>query len=151
MIIRTSQDREAFIVKLDKLKLDKPWQVTAEVYKPKRSVAMNSLLYAWYASIAKYRGVSQSEQRGEFKWEFGVPILLARGEEEFDNLINSIVNSLQYEQIVKLFGTDAIQVTSVFKVPEMLEYLTAIEHYCYEGQIPLLKGDEYNYAMTGEK
>ena len=147
MIIKTNTDRDNFITKALAVKLDKPWKMTAEPYKPKRSVAMNSLLYAWYAAIAEHTGEGIKQTRGYLKWEYGVPILLARGEPEFDNLIGAIIDKMQYEQIISLFGTDKIAVSSAMKVPEMLDYLTHIEHYCADKHIPLLRGDEYDYAM----
>ena len=151
MIIRNDNDRKAFIAKVNAVDLNKPWKMTAEVFKPKRSVAMNSLLYAWLSEIAKTTGEGVEHTRGYLKWEFGVPILLARGEVEFDNLINAIVDKMQYEQIIDLFGTDRIAISSAMKVPEFLDYLTAIQEYCYKRQIPLARNSDYDYAMTGEK
>ena len=150
MIIANSHDRDLFISKVLEIDLTKnKWEIKAEPYKPKRSVAMNSLLYAWLGEIAKATGEGVEHTRGYLKWEFGVPILLARGEVEFDNLINTIVNSMQYEEIINLFGTSTIAISSAMKVPEFLDYLTAIEQYCFKRQIPLAQDKDYNYAMTG--
>ena len=151
MIIRNDKDRETCIAKINHLTLDDVWEIKADKFKPKRSVAMNALLYAWYSNIAKTTGDGVEHTRGYLKWEFGVPILLARGEVEFDNLINSIVNSMQYEEIINLFGTDRIAISSAMKVPEFLDYLTAIEQYCFKRQIPLARNEDYSYAMTGDK
>ena len=150
MIIRNEKDRETCIAKINHLTLDEPWEVKADKFKPKRSTAMNSLLYAWYTQIAKTTGEGIEHTRGYLKWEFGAPILLARGEVEFDNLINAIVDKMQYEQIIDLFGTDRIAISSVMKVPEFLDYLTAIEQYCYKRQIPLARNEDYDYVMTGK-
>ena len=150
MIIRDDKSRQACIDKINSLKLNEPWEIKADKFKPKRSVAMNSLLYAWYSEIAKTTGEGVEHTRGYLKWEFGVPILLARGEVEFDNLINAIVDKMQYEQIVDLFGTDRIAISSAMKVPEFLDYLTAIEQYCFKRQIPLARNDDYDYAIKGE-
>jgi hypothetical protein len=147
MIIRNDKDREEVIGKINDIDLKKPWKVDCSPFKPKRSVAMNSLLYAWYSAIAKHTGEGVAYTRGYLKFEYGVPILLARGEAEFDDLINSIVDKMQYEQIVALFGTETIAISSVMKVPEMADYLQHIEHYCQERHIPLLRGDEYDFAF----
>jgi len=147
VILRNDKDRAECIDKINHLKLDEPWEVKADKFTPKRSTAMNSLLYAWYTAIEKQTGEGIAYTRGWFKWTYGVPILLARGEPEFDNLINAIVNSMQYEQIIELFGTEKIVVSSIMKVPEMLDYLTAIEHFCFDKHIPLARHDDYDYAM----
>ena len=150
MIIRTQQDKQDCIDKINRLTLDEPWEVKADIYKPKRSTAMNSLLYAWYSEIAKTTGEGIEHTRGYLKWEYGVPILLARGEVEFDTLINTIVNSMQYEKIIDLFGTDTIAISSAMKVSEMLDYLTHIEQYAFKRQIPLARTEDYDYAFTGK-
>ena len=150
MIIRDDKSRQACIDKINSLKLSEPWEIKAQPFKPKRSTAMNSLLYAWISEIAKNTGEGVEHIRGYLKFEFGVPILLARGEVEFDNLINSIVDNMQYEQTIDLFGTDRIAISSVMKVPEFLDYLTNIQEYCYKRHIPLARNSDYNYAMTGE-
>ncbi len=148
MKIYNDATRSECVDKINQLKLDEPWCVDAYPYKPKRSVAMNALYYAWLSEIAKYTGDGLTYTRGYIKWEFGVPILLARGETEFDNLINSIVNNMQYEQILELFGTESIQISSAMKVPEFLDYLKEIEQYCFNQHIPLAREDDrYNEAM----
>ncbi len=154
MIIRTDSDRSKCIDKINAIPLVKkdgkevPWSIDCSPWKPKRSVAMNSLYYAWLAEIAKYKKWGIAYTRGYIKWEFGVPILLARGEPEFDALIDSIVNNIQYEGIIKLFGTESIQISSAMKVPEMLDYLTNIEQFCFSEHIPLsMDDDRYNEAM----
>ena len=150
MIISDDKSRQACIDKINSLKLNSPWEIKAQAFKPKRSVAMNSLLYSWISEIAKTTGEGVEHTRGYLKFEFGVPILLARGEVEFDNLINAIVDKMQYEQIIDLFGTDRIAISSAMKVPEFLDYLTNIEEYCYKRQIPLARNSDYDYAFTGE-
>ncbi len=148
MIIRTESDRKECIEKISRINLDKPWRVDADLFKPSRSIAMNALYYAWLSEISKYTGDGIAYTRGFIKWEYGVPILLARGEPEFNNLIDSIVNNMQYEQIIELFGTESIQVSSAMKVPEFLDYLKNIEEYCFSQHIPLAReSDYYNEAM----
>ena len=147
MIIKTDNDRQVFISKVNDVKLDKPWLMTAEPYKADRTAAQNALLNKWYQLIAKHTGDGFAYTRGYCKWTFGVPILLARGEPEFNALIDAIVNSMQYEQIIDLMGTEKISVSSDMNKTEFTEYLTMIEQDCANRQIPLLQGDEYNLAM----
>lgn len=148
MLVHNNKERDTVITKILAIDLVKqPWDISAEPHKKTRSIAQNALLYSWYAAIAKHTGEGIAYTRGRYKWEAGVPILLARGEPEFDTLINAIVDKMTYEQIIELFGTDKISITSVMKVTEFTDYLTFIEQDCATRQIPLLKGDEYDLAM----
>ncbi len=153
MIIRTDSDRSKCIDKINAIPLVKdgkevPWSIDWEIWKPKRSTAMNALYYAWIAEITRYKKWGINYTRGYLKWSYGVPILLARGEPEFHALIDSINNNMQYEEIIKLFGTRSIQISSAMKVPEFLDYLTNIEQFCFSEHIPLsMDDDRYNEAM----
>ena len=148
MLVRNETDRAEVISKIEGIDLEKqPWDIKAEPHSKSRSTAQNGLLNAWYRDIAKYTGDGFAYTRGFFKWEEGVPILLSRGETSFDNLINAMVGSMTYEQIVELMGTDKIQISSVMKVGEFTDYLTAIEQHCWNQHIPLAQTDDYDISM----
>ena len=138
MIIRNDQQKAVVVAKIVMLDVSKVWEIKCAEFKPKRSTAMNSLLYAWYAAMAKHTGEGVKYTRGYLKWEYGVPVLLARGEPEFDLLINCIKKTMQYDEIINLFGTNKIAVSSEMKVPEMLDYLQHVEHHCQAERIPLV-------------
>lgn len=150
MRVANDTDRNNFITRALAVDLSKPREMSVKLWqapKKDRSAAQNSLLYAWYHQIAKYTHEGYLYTRGRYKWEGGVPILAIRGEAEFDLLIDAIVNCMQYEQIIDLFGTDKIAISSVMKKGEFTDYLRFIEEDCATRQIPLMRGDEYDLAL----
>ena len=145
MIIKSDKDRQTFIAKALAVDLEKqPWEFIAHPYKRDRNAEQNALINKSYSIISKHQGWTFRHTRGYYKLEYGVPIILERGEPEFIALINAINDKMTYEQKIDLFGGDSIAITSIMNIKEASEYITRMEHDCFEKGIPCRERSDYD-------
>jgi hypothetical protein len=150
MIIRTDSDRNEFIARAVKIDLTKQvWRFEAKPYKPNRSAEQNRLAFMWYAELAKQSGNGKDYERNFCKWTYGCPILVEHDVNGFSAFYENLINRYDYEQCVA--SMDFIQVTSMFNVQQMSEYLKHMELYAGEKGYFLTKPvDVYHLAMGKE-
>ena len=133
MIVRTDKDRNEFIIKALSVDLTKkPWEFNAEPYKPNRSAAQRRLTYMWYAEIGKHTGNGKDYERNFCKWTYGCPILIANDnpKRNFTPFYEKLINTYTYEERIEAMAF--VEVTSLFKVGENVEYLNHIDMYAQE-------------------
>ena len=131
MIVSDDKTRRQAIDALFALDLSKPWQVTIEPYKERRSIEQNRLQRRIIGIISEQLGDRTPEEvRGECKLMFGVPILRA-GNETFREKYDAVVRPLIYSQKLALMMEPFdMPVTRIMTVKQKTEYLDAIfRHY----------------------
>lgn len=150
MIIRGHGDLLNFFRKAWAIDLSKrPWELTAQPYKPKRSNAQLRLSFMWYAELAKQSGNGKDHERNFSKWTYGCPILV-ESDAQFSAYYENLINKFDYEQCVA--SMEYISITSMFNVHQFTEYLKHIELYAAEQGYQLTKPvDKYHLAMGIEE
>ena len=99
----SSEVRANAIAYISMLPDGEDWVISVDKRKAKRSLAQNSLLFAWHSELADHRGESQKKQHSRFKYMFVLPILLAELDgEEGDHL-------RQLYELVSLQGPEALE------------------------------------------
>lgn len=88
-----------------------------------RSLAQNRLAFKWYGEIAKRRHMSPDEAHRRCKLRYGVPIL-CRDSEAFCETYERVLAPLPDE--LKIKAMEIIEVTRLFTVPQMGEYLDTV-------------------------
>lgn len=132
-IIFNEADKEAFIAKIKAAVITKPVQVETSLYKPKRSLAINKLMWLWNGEIQKHLKESQGQiYSTEDIHEYFVDLLLPR----------KMVNINGREKAIRAH-------TSKMTNKEMCDYLEILEMYCSEHLGLILPHPEemYNEAM----
>ena len=142
MIIRTKADKTTVLAKIASINLGKqPWEVSAEPYKPNRSIAQNRLSFSYYNQLGKATGHGTQYDRNYCKYTFGCPILLADDTDgEFTKFYESIINTLGYEQLID--AMEFIEVTRLFGVGQFQDYLLQIEQFAFKNQYALLPDED---------
>ena len=131
-IIKTEEDKRTFIKALENAKIDKPVLVETSLYKPKRSLAINSLLWIWNGEIQKHIRDTQGQIYSS------------------DDIHEYFVNLLLPRKAIEINGRErAIRAhTSKFTNKEMVDYLGLLEMYTAEHlNLILTHPEDYSKAM----
>ena len=113
-IIKTEADKLDFAAKIVNANIENPIQVETSLYKPKRSLAINRLMWMWYGEIQ----VFLRDHMGQIY--------------STDDLHEYFVNLLLPRKIVEIKGKakDIRAHTSKMTNKEMSQYLETLDHYC---------------------
>ncbi len=145
MIIITEADRQAFIAKLNKVKLVNdegvvtPWQCDAKPYVKNRSAAINRLYHMGINEIAKHTGSGVVHETRIIKLDFGCPILIAESS-SFAALYGDLISNIEYEAALE--SMDFISVTRLFNNKMMCDLLERVDQYAYKLGVQLTKPDD---------
>lgn len=135
IIIRTEEQRAHACRVIAGLDLAKPWDVTIEPHKKRRTNDQNRLQRLLVKSISEQLGDRTPEEvRGECKLTLGVPILRASNE-GFREKYDAIVRPLFYEQKLALMMEPLdLPVTRLMTTKQHADYLDSIyRHYSAQG------------------
>lgn len=72
-ILRTDDDRARFVRWVNKFALTKPVQFTIELYRKRRSVSQNALMWIWLHEIATETGNDADDLHDLFKRKYLLP------------------------------------------------------------------------------
>ena len=147
MLITTEADKQNVIVRIQAFTLKKPMVVTAEEYKPNRSLAQNKLAFKWYSEIAKQSGEGIDDERNKYKWKYGCEIL-SESSSTFSEFYGNLVARYTYEENLK--AMEFVQVTSLMKVSEFALYLKRVEQSAIERGFVLSHPSDLYYQAIGE-
>ena len=115
--------------------------------KETRSIIQNKLMWHWYDELMaqdQIHGMELQELINYNKWTFGIKILMKNNPEFAEKMKQFAV--LEYENKVALM--EFIPVTSIMKVGEMAEYLTAFKlHWSKQGVVLTDREDMINKAI----
>jgi hypothetical protein len=81
-ILRTDEQRDAIRDLVGKLDMSKPWSVTIEPYRKKRTNSQGALYFKWVGIIARETGNSQDDVHEALKAKFCPPRTVTLGDEE---------------------------------------------------------------------
>lgn len=131
-IIQNEQDKQRFIDKMQAATITKPILIETSNYKPKRSKAINSLMWLWNSEIQ----VHIRETRGQIYstldiHEFFISLLLP----------NSVIEINGKQKTIRAH-------TRKFNNKQMVGYLELLEMYCAEHlNLILTHPNEYKEAF----
>jgi len=140
-ILESERDRAEFVKLVGSLKLP----VTFEWTKGRdRSLDQNRTMWLWAAEVEQQtQQETADEVQRRWKLHHGVPIL-RRDSQEFRELYDATLKALPYE--LKLKAMRLIPVTSEMKVPQMAEFMSAVQRECAEQGIRLTEPAERKAA-----
>ena len=104
-----------------------------KIAKDSRTLAQNRWQFKAYSMLEKQGDMSAAEYRNVCKFNHGLSIR-ARDEPEFATLLRPMLQALTYEQKIK--SMSFIDVTSLFNVEQMGEYIEAICKAYNDKQLP---------------
>lgn len=126
---------------------DCPVEVVIRERKEGRRLAQNSIQWHWYAELQEQDGIHGMELQELInynKFNLGLNILM-KNNPEFSKKMKQF-SGLEYENKVALM--EFIDITSIMKVKEMAEYLTAFKlHWEKQGVVLTDKNDLMNKAL----
>ena len=131
-IISNASDKADFIERIKKADIAKPILVETSLYKPKRSLAINSLMWIWNGEIQKHIRDTQGQVYSA------------------DDIHEYMVLLLMPKRVVEINGREKTirAATSKMTNKEMVGYLELLEQYCAEHlNLILTHPDEYREAM----
>lgn len=135
-IISTEADRQDFLTFVGGVSLP----VTFEWAPGRdRSLEQNRLQFLWAREASEQRGdTTPDEVRCDWKLRHGVPIM-REDSPDFRDTYDRLIKPLTYEQ--KLKAMQLIEVTSLMKVKQMIQYLDTVQRECAEQGIKLTDPD----------
>ena len=135
-ILNTDEEKKAFAKKILESELKEPIKVTTEIYKPKRSLAINRLMWMWYGEIQLF-----------LRDHFGQI-------HSTDDIHEYMVARLLPKKAVEINGNilNIRAHTSKMNNKEMCLYLETLDHYCGSelGLSLTHPADIYSEAMLDE-
>jgi hypothetical protein len=81
-LVRTVEQRDAIRDLVGKLDVSKPWSITVEPWKKKRTLSQNALYFKWVSIVANETGNSQDDVHEAFKQKFCPPRVVKIGDDE---------------------------------------------------------------------
>lgn len=81
-ILRSDEQRDAIASLVGNLDMSKPWSVTVEPYRKKRTNSQGALYFKWVSIIARETGNSQDDVHDALKDKFCPPRTVILGDEE---------------------------------------------------------------------
>jgi hypothetical protein len=121
-VIKSEADLERWILFLKKIKL--PFTASA-LPGGRRSLPQNSTIWMWAGEMASQLGDrSAADVQADWKLRHGVPILRAESH-EFRAFYDSALKPRTYEQ--KLAAMAFVPVTSIMTVPQMVQFMDAVQ------------------------
>jgi hypothetical protein len=164
LIIRTEDQRIALMDTIESLEL--PFQSDVGKVRMTRSIAQNSLYWAWMQDMAnttvnEYSGHTVDEWHKMMKKEFLLPIyervfddikeLMAKLRDAWRAGAKSEINYMVDKMCSKSEdGTEWISTTRA-EVEHFSEYLNEIEHYCHQRGILLRTDPDIYFIATQNK
>ena len=95
-----------------------------------RSLPQNQIMWLWAAEVAQQCGDrTPNEVQRDWKLRFGVPILRA-DDAEFRAFYDEAIRPWPYEK--KAAAMEYVPVTRLMKVPQMRDFLDAVQRECLE-------------------
>ena len=140
--LHTEADRAKIVKLIGVLTLDKPWAVTVEIERKKRSLNQNRLQRIFVNEIAEQLGDQTPEEvRGYCKLTIGVPILRMENE-AFRERYDKIVRPLPYDQKLALMMEPFdMPVTRIMTTKQHAKYLDEVQrHFAAQGVILMQQG-----------
>lgn len=135
-IVANEADHVALITLLGNLK--RPFTVEWQPGRD-RTRDQNALQWLWASEAANQLGDRTADEvQRDWKLRHGVPILRAESM-EFRATYDRMLKPLSYEQ--KVEAMRIVDVTSLFKVPQMIAFLDAVQRECAEQGIRLTEPD----------
>jgi len=126
--VRTQNQLDAWIAFLRGRKL--PLTVSA-VKGESRTLQQNRTAHMWYGEIARQIGDEAHEVKGYCKAKFGLPIM-KRDNPEWVAKYEPMYRPLPYE--IRLAFFEIVPLTSLFNLPQMMEFMDAMQrHYLQQG------------------
>ncbi|WP_077929244.1 recombination protein NinB [Wohlfahrtiimonas populi] len=107
--------------------------------KEDRSKAQNRLMHQWFKDIHNMTNHGLEFESGRCKYAYFLPVMASSEDEEVRDqylLIKEIEKLRDYEYVCKALGASAISSTSMLKVKEFAQALTAMQQ------------GEYQYCLT---
>lgn len=140
--VANESDRSRLIEAIMDLDINKPRAVSIKFAGGKRRAAQNSLMWLWNTYVGQLTGQTANEVHHQNKLNIGVPIL-ARRDDSFAGAWATISEHCGYSEQLKIISR--MDVTSQFRVADMVEYLSDYEHE-YQGQgTPLPRPEDRYY------
>jgi hypothetical protein len=126
--IRTEAQLDSWVAFLRGRKL--PLTVSA-VKGETRTKQQNRTAHMWYSEIARQTGDEASEVKGYCKAKFGLPIM-KRDNLDWVAKYEPMYKPLPYETKIAFF--EIVPLTSLLKLPQMMEFMDAMQrHYLQQG------------------
>jgi hypothetical protein len=126
--IRTPAQLDAWMAFLRGRKL--PLTVSAAKGES-RTAQQNRTFHMWCGEVAKETGDEPGDVKGYCKAKFGLPIM-KRDSPEWVAKYEPIYLPLDYETRIRLF--EILPMTRKFKLPQMMEFMDAVQrHYLQQG------------------
>lgn len=120
----------------------KRW-IKLSIHTSRRSLDANALSHVWYDQIGEYQGDSPEEVKDQCKLLYGVPIL-RRNEKK--NKFFQAIGFDRFPHHAQLAAMKYINVTSLFSVEEMQEYLDTIQRVYAQNGLTLDSGGDRDAA-----
>lgn len=117
---------------IDEMDLTTPKRVNIVDWSEKRGLSANNLSHVWYKQIADHSALTEPEAKSYCKMEFGISIILERGDDDYKDTLAYILDSVNFnhqsfENKVKLMS--GIAITSKFTTKEMSQYMDSIQRF----------------------
>ena len=101
MIVKTEAQRDAIIIKLLKLDVEKKWyRVDIAPYKANRTLSQNALLWVWLAALEEQTGAEPNHMYKYFESEFLPPVTFSVAGNEIKG--TRLIKTLKVDRFNKL-------------------------------------------------
>lgn len=134
--LRTEADRQKLVTLIGGMDLAKPWVLSIDRPRKKRTLAQNRLQRTWLAEIAEQTGKFTEVVRGECKLTIGVPILRLENE-AFREQYDRVVRPLPYEtKLALMMEPFDFPVTRLMTTAQHAKYLDEVQrHFAEQGVV----------------
>ena len=132
--LRTEADRQKLVNLIGGMNLGKPWTLSIDRPRKKRTLAQNRLQREWLKEIAEQTGRRAEEVRGECKLTIGVPILRLEND-AFREQYDRVVRPLPYEtKLALMMEPFDFPVTRLMTTAQHAKYLDEVQrHFAEQG------------------
>lgn len=135
--LRTEADRQKLVNLIGGIDLAKPWMLSIDRPKKKRTLKQNRLQREWLNEISRQLGDRTPEEvRGECKLTIGVPILRAENP-DFRAHYDRVVRPLPYEtKLALMMEPFDFPVTRLMTTAQHAKYLDEVQrHFAEQGVV----------------
>ena len=119
--------------------LKKPFTVEWVIGKD-RTGEQNALQWMWAREVADQTGDDMQAVQAGWKLRHGVPIW-REASAEFRAVYDRHIMPLTYEEKIEYIRITSLPVTRIFKVPQMIRYMDAIQRECVEAGLYITAPD----------
>ncbi len=123
---------------------DGSWVIIFSKAQKDRSAAQNALNWSWVTDYAQHTGSTKEEAHNSLKLRFGCPILI-RDSAVFATFYKNVLQPLPHDE--QEDAMQFIEVTRLFTVAQMTEYLEELEQYFRVNEVKLRAHESYERAM----